>query len=168
MPVLISLQCCVCNKTFTRNKTKHLYSLKTRGHKKICCSPPCARQSKRKPEGTKRRQRSLKTKERCFKCNEFAIKIIHTSVNDLSHRLRRKECTNCNYRFTTYEVSKEDYENFTNKKPLCNECPQNTGSKCGLDLPEYMTQEAYDCVHCNNSDYVNLGRNIGRDISRQD
>ena len=150
MPVLITLQCCVCNKEFTRNKTTHLYSIK-RGRKKVCCSFDCARQSKRKPEGTKRRARSLKSKERCIKCNELSVKILHTSMNKLEHRLRRKECTNCGDRFTTYEVNAEEYnENFriTNKEPMCHDCKQNTGSECGLGLPEYMTYEAYDCLHC--------------------
>ena len=167
MTALITLQCCVCSKVFERNKTTHLYSLK-RGRKKICCSLDCARQSRRKPEGTKRRERSLKTKERCFECNEFAVKITHTKVNGSNHRLKRKECTNCGHRFTTYEISKEDYDKLTDREPMCHDCQQNTGSKCSLDLPEYMTKEAYDCLHCNGSDYLNIGRNTRCDISRQD
>ena len=149
MAAVITLQCCVCGKDFDRKKSDHLRSIQ-RGRKKTCCSIDCARQSRRKPEGTKRRARSLKSKERCFKCGDLSIKIIHTSVNGQNHRLRRKECTSCGERLTTYEIPSEQYEEGLkpkNKEPLCHNCELNTGSKCSLGLPEYMTSEAYDCLH---------------------
>ena len=146
-PTMITLNCTTCGKEFERIKSDHLYSIK-RGRTRVCCSLECARQVRRKPEGTPRRKRSVNCKERCFECNELSVKILHTSINTSNHRLRRKECTNCGYRTTTYEITKEQYDALNKaKEPNCHGCPHNKGSSCDLSLPEYMTDEAFDCIH---------------------
>lgn len=147
MAELIKLQCCVCNKEFERNKADHLYSLK-RGRKRVCCSLDCARQSRSKPEAT-RKKTGLKSKEYCPNCKELGIKIMHTSVNGSGHRLRRKECMLCDHKFTTYEILSEEYNEYFkgSRDPKCFECRHNIGKVCSLGLPEYMTKEAYDCIH---------------------
>lgn len=149
MAEVVKLQCEICGKHFERNKADYLRGIK-RGRKKVCCSLDCARQSNRLPESQRKRKSSNSGKERCPECGKLGVKIMHTSVNSSAHRLRRKECMKCDYRFTTYEVLSEEYNKYfkaTDKVAMCFECIHNNGKVCSLGLPEYMTYEAHDCIH---------------------
>lgn len=142
---IITLSCCICSKEFQRVKSDYLYQLK-RGRKKVCCSPECAKQVRRKPE-TDRRKRSFHSKEKCLYCGELAIKIIRTVTNQQDQRLRRKECMKCDARYTTYEITEEQYKALNkSREPLCGSCTHNQDGRCDLGLPEYMTDEAFDCI----------------------
>lgn len=50
---------------------------------------------------------SMERLTRCPLCNGFAKIIDSRSAKDSVRR--RRECIDCGYRFTTYEITKEDY-----------------------------------------------------------
>jgi len=76
---------------------------------------------------------------------------------------RRKRCKHCHHRITTYEVSADFYEIAKQNQVivdkmrallpselLCKTCIHNTGTACNFDLPEYNTNDSYDCnLFCN-------------------
>ena len=142
----VTLTCCMCNKEFERVKSDRLYALSRRPNSKICCSLACARQTRSKPE-SKRRKPATQAKEKCMYCGELSIKIIRTITNKRDQRLRRKECSKCDARYTTYEITEEQYKYLSKtREPLCGPCVHNQDGRCDLGLPEYMTDEAFDCI----------------------
>lgn len=77
---------------------------------------------------------------------------------------RRKRCKHCHHRITTYEVSADFYaaaqQNqsvvdqlralLPNAGTICKNCIHGKGGACSYDLPEYNTNDAYDCnLFCN-------------------
>jgi len=47
----------------------------------------------------------------CKKCGNDSYKVIETRVTG-THVRRRCKCFSCGHRFTTYEISEENYEQF--------------------------------------------------------
>lgn len=88
-----------------------------------------------------------------------------------SYMRRRRMCDHCGYRDTTYEVPIEFFEQAkanqqivakltqlvtgtATLQPLplqqeikCIRCHFNNRTSCSFELPEYNTQDAFDCVH---------------------
>lgn len=104
----------------------------------------------------------------CPRCKEPRLKTIESrSTNDVIRR--RKQCTNCGKRVTTYEVSSDFYllaqrnetviQNINkmlgghdisvdNKLTIkCTDCSYNINRKCSFEFPEYETIDSTDCNH---------------------
>jgi len=97
----------------------------------------------------------------CPKCKAVAFKTIETRRNKYKAIRRRRECAECGYRLTTYEVSQAFYEEviFFRKiaeqimkrkfNPLaespCGSCGYNLNGRCNFDFPEFDTEDAADC-----------------------
>ena len=172
---MIKLKCEECGKEFTRKAWQHTASMKrSNGKAKIYCSRECAglamfkktsknkeakKEAKLKANSLRRRPNNLiPNREVCPNCNQREIYIIDTSKNKLGHRYRRKECYNCNHRFTTYEISIEEYESrfefklkdkTKTKINNCYLCIHNDQEKdrCGYEIPEYKTAYSSDCFY---------------------
>jgi hypothetical protein len=99
----------------------------------------------------------------CPKCSAVAFRTIETRRNKYKAIRRRRKCTECDYRLTTYEVTQSFYEEtiffrkiaeqILNKfgagstgAPGCDTCQFNMGHKCNFEFPEYGTDEAEDCT----------------------
>lgn len=54
---------------------------------------------------------------KCPKCNAYGLAIADSRPDGETIRRRRK-CLNCGYRFTTYEISEEDYRKVKNDEAL--------------------------------------------------
>lgn len=108
-----------------------------------------------------------RTLQKCPVCGAPALEIIETRHTQLSTR-RRKRCNACGHKCTMHEVSevvfleaqkalrlmkmlKEELGDGTEAKEGCFGCKHNRGSSCGLDLPEYGTRDAEDCVYYSGS-----------------
>lgn len=84
----------------------------------------------------------------CPKCRQQTCITIESRINKDNSRRRRKECSECKHRYTTYEVSEHFY-----KCSNLNQRRVDTITKC-LNLSS-STQSAYDlpdstcddCVH---------------------
>jgi len=105
---------------------------------------------------------------KCPQCGEHRLQIIESRTTALSTR-RRKECDACGFRVTTHEVSSTFFEeaknnqqvilkiskalglipkpNLLEEQPKCVDCFYSTDKRCSFDLPEYNTEDSYDCVH---------------------
>ena len=103
----------------------------------------------------------------CPNCKQKELKTIESRTTAQSTR-RRKQCNACGYRITTHEVSADFFEEAKQNqitikqmckllsaelpviKPMnkCSDCQYNVDNMhCSFDLPEYDTQDAYDCNH---------------------
>jgi len=110
----------------------------------------------------------------CPKCKELSLKVIETRKSKESIR-RRKKCELCGYRITTHEVTATFFEQakkcvslteqikglfgdqFTGQTMelalkqnscKCIDCHFNIDMiRCSFDLPEYDTDESFDCIH---------------------
>ena len=99
----------------------------------------------------------------CPACKEPRLRVIETEATGASVR-RRKKCDACGHRVTTHEISEEAfnaskqnaavlnkiYTALNKDAPVmdvikCFDCKFNNGDHCSLDLPEFGTDEAYDC-----------------------
>ena len=101
----------------------------------------------------------------CPKCRENTVTILSSKKTPTSQR-RRKHCTFCDYRFTTHEISEEQFKEQTKAlavvkkfKDLLNVTTETIPSLdedhtcanahfygCEFNFPEYNTEEAFDCL----------------------
>ena len=104
----------------------------------------------------------------CPQCKQSGIYVKESRKTNHGTR-RRKECECCRFRFTTYEVSADFYKEAEQNlflvsqfykllggQPLkaeqqeskCPGCVHNIkGKYCAFELPEYNTDESFDCNH---------------------
>lgn len=110
---------------------------------------------------------------RCPACGQSSAAVIE-SRQVASVTRRRRHCSSCNERFTTYELSQEEYYGLLDKvKRLqrieaaladiapaperkhqpdqlgpsqCGRCSYSSAFGCSLGYPEYGTPEAADCL----------------------
>ena len=105
----------------------------------------------------------------CPQCKQPGLRVLESRKTKLSTR-RRKGCEHCGYRFTTHEISAEFFEEakqnqwlvqqfYSLLKPThevtqqpvatqqskCTDCTHNKGESCSFNLPEYDTDESFDC-----------------------
>lgn len=105
---------------------------------------------------------------KCPSCGELRLQTIESRPTGQATR-RRKECDACGFRITTYEVSSEFFEESKRNQqiiskiskalglvpnqyilaedPKCGDCFYNANNRCSFDLPEYNTEDSYDCIH---------------------
>lgn len=107
----------------------------------------------------------------CPACQQQTAYVIETRHTGPITR-RRRRCSSCDHRFTTYELHQEHYKQLLgNTKQLrrieqalssllpkdydaptggavlrCSLCKFASGGECSLGYPEYGTPEAADCV----------------------
>lgn len=112
----------------------------------------------------------------CPECGYSAMRVIESRTTQHSTR-RRKGCDHCGYRTTTHEVSDTffkqakdsivlidkiktlfnidnviDNKEQSSHKPIpCIKCDHNKTLRCAFDIPEYFTDDAYDCNYYINS-----------------
>ena len=102
--------------------------------------------------------------DRCPKCKEGNFAVIESrppGKNGGHTRRRRRCCSNCNYRETTYEITKSAYEEYLQSKRIvskltttlkekvtnkraCYKCIQYYQNRCRLDIPEL---DATECAY---------------------
>jgi hypothetical protein len=105
----------------------------------------------------------------CPACKQPGLRVLESRKTGLSTR-RRKGCECCGRRFTTHEVSAEFFEQAKQNQWLvqqfqsllqspdaliappaepaqskCTDCVHNKGTTCQFSLPEYDTDESFDC-----------------------
>jgi len=104
----------------------------------------------------------------CPACGSRLINIIESRSTKNHHR-RRKECTDCKHRYTTYEVSSHWYQeaqenarlrsaltkelaiapavSLVPSQPIpCGTCTHACAAACGFGFAEFGTLEAVGCV----------------------
>ncbi len=106
----------------------------------------------------------------CPRCGKSAVRVLESKKAQHGQR-RRKECEECNHRFTTYEIQSETYAKYeqflylhqqlsklvcgsvvdqtenTGPEIKCPTCSYNINDSCSFDFPEYDTAESFDCNH---------------------
>ena len=106
----------------------------------------------------------------CPQCNQPGLRVLETRKATGGTR-RRKKCECCDYRFTTYEVTADFYNEAQQNLILvsklhallggnalasqpeiikCADCTHNQGDACAFEFPEYDTPDSYDCNHYDN------------------
>jgi len=103
----------------------------------------------------------------CPKCNEPKLYVTESRKTKNAQR-RRKKCESCGHCLTTYEITQEVYQaskddvdmlqrlrKLLKEIPssvivpelefLCVTCKFNNGNRCDFDIPEYFTDQAFDC-----------------------
>ena len=101
---------------------------------------------------------------RCPTCGATKVYVIESRKTSSATR-RRKQCAACGWRTTTYEVDASKYQRLlqlekvaTAIRPLldelppidenkCDNCVFNDSSACNHGLPEFQSEEAYDCLY---------------------
>jgi len=102
----------------------------------------------------------------CSYCHKGTLKVLESRNATASTRRRRYECQVCSKRSSTYEVSESFFDEAIENRRLlagirkivfsdnelkqqkfacCDTCQFNGGSYCDKDIPEYNTNESYDC-----------------------
>ena len=109
---------------------------------------------------------ALRVKTNCPACKKHGLYTLETRATTKAGALRRrrKRCNYCGYRITTYEVNAEWFESarqlmavvdrLAGGRPKpdaipCRSCVHNTRKDCGYGVPEFMTNEAHDCLYFN-------------------
>ena len=103
----------------------------------------------------------------CPQCTQNGLRVLESRKASHGTR-RRKACECCDYRFTTYEVTADFYNeaqqnlllvsklyallngNALASQPAiikCADCSHNQGDTCAFEFPEYDTTDSYDCNH---------------------
>jgi hypothetical protein len=105
----------------------------------------------------------------CPQCGSRSLEIVESRKTSTAFR-RRKQCLQCNHRHTTFEVSSDWFREAERNARLhaalikhlelpaltplatpplipCFGCKLARSSSCDLELPEYGTEEAVDCIH---------------------
>lgn len=106
----------------------------------------------------------------CPECGKPAVRVLESKKASHGQR-RRKHCEACGYRFTTYEVSADFYNeaqqnmilvsklhallggNALASQPViikCGDCLHNQGDNCAFGFPEHDTPDSFDCNHYGN------------------
>lgn len=106
----------------------------------------------------------------CPQCKQPGLRVLESKKASDGQR-RRKKCECCDYRFTTYEVSADFYNeaqqnlilvsklhallggNALASQPViikCADCSYNQGDDCAFGFPEYNTPDSFDCNHYGN------------------
>jgi transcription elongation factor Elf1 len=92
----------------------------------------------------------------CPECDRLKLFVLETRASGAATR-RRRACSACGYRFTTYEITADKYKLLKNKnkpkpkpstKPLksnCRACLHWESSRCSLDIPEAGGWFADEC-----------------------
>jgi len=157
----VELTCAHCSSKFMRSVWTHQSAIK-RGRKNTFCTIECSREFNRKKNRKPLFQLKDPTyderaiRQFCPSCGEKGIIALETKKNKFGHIYRRKGCVKCDHRYTTFEISAEDYNFYVKGKghaviaaqtKKCPGCKHNTGSRCDLDLPEYGTLDSFDCIH---------------------
>lgn len=103
----------------------------------------------------------------CPQCKQPGLRVLESRKASHGTR-RRKRCECCEYRFTTYEVTADFYNEAQQNLLLisqlhkllgsqvipsgsteikCKTCIHNEAGRCAFDFPEYDTTDSYDCNH---------------------
>ena len=103
----------------------------------------------------------------CPQCKQNGLRVLESRKAPHGTR-RRKACECCDYRFTTYEVTADFYNeaqqnlllvsklyallsgNALASQPAiikCADCSYNQGDTCAFEFPEYGTTDSFDCNH---------------------
>ena len=103
----------------------------------------------------------------CPQCKQNGLRVLESRKASHGTR-RRKACECCDYRFTTYEVTADFYNEAQQNLLLisklqgllgsghlpsepatikCKDCIHNEVGRCAFDFPEYDTTDSYDCNH---------------------
>ena len=106
----------------------------------------------------------------CPQCKQPGLRVLE-SRKAAGGKRRRKKCECCDYRFTTYEVTADFYNEAQQNMLLvsklyallsgnalasqpeiikCADCSHNQGDACAFEFPEYDTPDSYDCNHYDN------------------
>jgi hypothetical protein len=90
----------------------------------------------------------------CPGCGQLSLMVLESRANG-SARRRRKACTKCGHRLTTYEITQEEYRQLKGKgksKPAatphelnCSTCVHWREGGCGMDFPEAGGWFADEC-----------------------
>lgn len=102
---------------------------------------------------------------RCEKCGQRAAHIVEIR-HTLDSTRRRKECRVCGHRFTTLEISATEHSRLSTAATAlgaittaiasippapvqipCPSCKFATATKCSMDYPEFMTEDAIYCSY---------------------
>lgn len=121
----------------------------------------------------------------CPNCGYFSFLVIESRPNRNGKR-RRRSCSKCNHRETTYELNETTYkklmkaeehlskiyktlttyhESDLEQQPTktesipCDSCELNVSGVCDLSLPEYNTEESSDCNYYKCHDNSQLASN---------
>ena len=108
---------------------------------------------------------------KCPACGEQSFRVVESRASKLATR-RRKKCDSCGHRATTHEVADDFFQQakqneqlvqkfrglllkdelITASSPLlveteikCSGCRYKNGKHCAFDLPEYDTEDSFDC-----------------------
>lgn len=103
---------------------------------------------------------------RCIHCQADTAAAIETRMVGTIIR-RRRQCSSCGQRFTTYEVQQEEWQRLSTAAALlqrieaairpvlsapiaagiaCDNCRYASATGCSFGYPEYGTADASDCV----------------------
>lgn len=112
----------------------------------------------------------LKRGNKCPHCGSNKLFVLESRPASEGTR-RRKRCSACNYRSTSYEIDGSRFKALiaieqemaalvTAIQPLmnkvvvsqstqtrCNDCIFNQNNRCSHDIPEYQGEESYDCFY---------------------
>ena len=101
---------------------------------------------------------------RCPSCNHTKLDVIESSptFNNTARRIRRR-CTNCQHKWTVYEVTQDQIDEFRRHEQLlnqlrqflnaestarrCYQCQQWVNAQCSLTIPEAGGDFAEDCAY---------------------
>ena len=90
----------------------------------------------------------------CPSCGSLALFVIESRPLSNGGRRRRKRCSRCAEKFTTYEISQEEYKALRRgtrvtrepkPKLSCQDCPHWEATGCGLGFPEAGGIFAAEC-----------------------
>jgi len=155
----VALTCSYCSKVFFRERWKHNASIK-KGVTKVYCSRECSDKAKLSnkrvltkvsPERIANARQGL-YREACINCEQKSVGVINSHVNKHGHRRRTKECSCCNHRTVTYEITEDMYVTLDKNSDQqqvnpCMTCAHNKNHSCSFDFPEYLSPDSIDCNH---------------------
>lgn len=106
----------------------------------------------------------MKRGNKCPNCGSPKVYVLESRRSQAGTR-RRKKCSDCGWRATTYEIDGSKYQRLLEmekvvhalrplltdlppiKESKCDDCKFNDTSKCNHDLPEFQSEESYDCLY---------------------
>lgn len=106
----------------------------------------------------------LKRGNKCPACGASKVYVIESRPSSNGTR-RRKKCSSCGWRTTTYEIDASRLQRLldiekviTTLQPLldslppaneskCDDCKFNDSSACNHGLPEFQSEDSHDCIY---------------------
>ena len=101
---------------------------------------------------------------KCPSCGASNVYVLESRRASNGTR-RRKKCSSCGWRATTYEIDASRFQRLldmerviTTLQPLldslppakeskCDDCKFNDSSACNHGLPEFQSEESHDCIY---------------------